>query len=190
MKPLLPAQITQILESINSGDKEAVHELFLLVYENLRKMARSRLAQEKGQTLQTTALVHEVYLRLLQDESPRWENRRHFFAVAAEAMRRILVENARRRSSLKRGGDRKKVDFSEDMVAVTNHPELLIAFDQALSRLQTKDPIMGEVVHLRCFAGMTVKEVALSLQISPRNVDRHWAAAKAWLYREIQQTGK
>lgn len=84
----------------------------------------------------------------------------------------------------------KKVDFSEDMVAVTNHPELLIAFDQALSRLQVKDPLMGEVVHLRCFAGMTVKEVALSLQISPRNVDRHWAAAKAWLYREIQQTGK
>ena len=190
MKAPLPHQITQILESINSGDRQAIHELFPLIYDNLRKMARSRLAREKGQTLQTTALVHEVYLRLLQDENPRWENRRHFFGVAAEAMRRILVENARRRSSLKRGGDHEKITFSDDIAAVQSDPWLLIAFDQALNRLQTHDPLMSDVVKLRCFAGLTVKEAGLALGISPRNVDRNWAAAKAWLYREIQTTGK
>lgn len=188
MKTPEPSQITQILEAINSGDREAIDELFPLVYDHLRKMARTKMARERDKTLQTTALVHEVYLRLLQDEQPRWENRRHFFATAAEAMRRILVENARKRLSLKRGGDRQKVAFQEDMAAVQSDPTLMIAFDKALSRLQGQDPLMSDVVKLRCFAGLTVKEAGLALGISPRNVDRHWAAAKAWLYREIAQT--
>jgi RNA polymerase sigma factor (TIGR02999 family) len=180
-----PNQITQILESINAGEEAAVHQLFPLVYDQLKKMAKARMAREPDQTLQTTALVHEVYLRLLQDEHPKWENRRHFFSVAAEAMRRILVESARRRSSIKRGGDRHKIAFSEDLVAVQSDPSLMISFDEALTRLQEKDRLMSDVVKLRCFAGLTVKETALALGMSTRNVDRSWAAAKAWLYREI-----
>ena len=180
-----PTQITQILESINAGEETAVQQLFPLVYNQLRHMARARMAREPEQTLQTTALVHEVYLRLLQDQNPKWENRRHFFAVAAEAMRRILVESARRRSSAKRGGNRKKITLSEDLVSVQSDPFLMLSFDQALTRLQDKDPAMSDVVKLRCFAGLTVKETALALGMSPRNVDRNWAAAKAWLHREI-----
>jgi RNA polymerase sigma factor (TIGR02999 family) len=185
MKTPGPSQITEILESINSGDRGGIDQLFPLVYDTLRKMARKRMAQESRSTLQTTALVHEVYLRLLQDQQPHWENRRHFFAIAAEAMRRILVENARRRSSLKRGGNRKPVVFSENMVGVDSDPELLITFDQALTRLQTQDKNMSDVVKFRCFAGLTVKETALAMGISPRNVDRYWAAARAWLYRAV-----
>lgn len=170
-------QITQILEAISAGDKEGIQKLFPLVYEQLRKMARAQMAREPGQTLQATALVHEVYLRLLSDQQPRWENRRHFFAVAAEAMRRILVENARRRASLKRGGDQQRIELNEAIGAVNSNPDLFISFDQALQRLQKQDPEMAEVVKLRCFAGLTVKETALALAISPSNVDRNWAAA-------------
>jgi RNA polymerase sigma factor (TIGR02999 family) len=149
------------------------------------------MAREHGQTLQTTDLVHEVYLRLLQDENPRWENRRHFFSAGAEAMRRILIENARRRASLKRGGHQLKVPFHESMIAVDSDPYLILSFDQALTRLRAQDPVMEEVVKLRCFGGLTVKETALAMNISQRNVDRHWAAAKAWLYQQMSrpQTG-
>lgn len=192
MKTPEPSQITQILEVINSGDRRAMDQLFPLVYEQLRRMARKRMAQEPaGQTLQTTAVVHEVYLRLLGEEQPRWENRRHFFAVAAEAMRRILVENARRRLSLKRGGGEwQRVALSENIVAVNSDPVLLLTFDRALSGLEGKDPTMSEVVKLRCFAGLTVKETAFALSMSPRNVDRTWAAAKTWLYHQIQNYKK
>ena len=183
-------QITQILESISLGDKEAVQELFPLVYEQLRKMARAQMAKQPGQTLQATALVHEVYLRLLQSEQPRWENRRHFFAVAAEAMRQILVDNARRRASLKRAGNQRRITLTDDMAAVQANPDLLLSFDRALTKLQEQDMQMADVVKLRCFAGLTVKETALAMSISPRNVDRHWAAARAWLSREITQTAK
>lgn len=179
------SQITQILEAISAGDKEGIKKLFPLVYEQLRKMARARIAQEPKQTLQATALVHEVYLRLVSDEQPRWENRRHFFSAAAEAMRRILVENARRRATLKRGGNQQRIELNDALGAVNSHPDLFISFDQALRRLQQKDPEMAEVVKLRCFAGLTVKETALAMTVSPSKVDRNWAAARAWLYREI-----
>ncbi len=181
-------QITEILKTINGGDREGVQQLFPLVYEQLRKIARVRMAKEQGHTLQTTALVHEVYLRLLQDEQPRWENRRHFFTVGAEAMRRILIENARRRASLKRWGDQQKVAFHEDLIALNSDPYLILSFDQALTRLHAQDPVMEEVVKLRCFAGLTVKETALALGISSRNVDRQWAAAKAWLFQQISKS--
>lgn len=181
-------QITEILEAINEGDREGFRQLFPLVYQQLRKIARMRRAREQGQTLQTTDLVHEVYLRLLQDENPRWENRKHFFSIGAEAMRRILIENARRRASLKRGGGLQKVPFHESMIALDSDPYLILSFDQALTRLRAQDPAMEEVVKLRCFAGLTVKETALAMGISPRNVDRHWAAAKAWLYTQISRS--
>ena len=187
MESLEPSEITQILERINSGKEEAIQQLFPLVYERLRRIARRKMAREPGQTLQTTALVHEVYIRLLQDHQPRWENRRHFFAVAAEAMRRILVENARRRSSLKRGGGQQKLQLHDDTVAIQSDPTMLLAIDQALKRLQALDPSMSEVFHLRCFAGLTVEETANALAVSSRSVDRYWSAAKAWLYREISK---
>jgi RNA polymerase sigma-70 factor (ECF subfamily) len=185
MESLEPSEITQILERISAGKEDAIQQLFPLVYDRLRRIARRKMAREPGQTLQTTALVHEVYIRLLQDQNPRWENRRHFFAVAAEAMRRILVENARRRSSLKRGGWQQKLPLQDDTIAIQSDPTMLLAVDQALKRLQAIDPSMNEVFQLRCFAGLTVEETANALAVSPRSVDRYWSAAKAWLYREI-----
>jgi RNA polymerase sigma factor (TIGR02999 family) len=184
------SQITQILESISAGEKDAVQKLFPLVYEQLRKMARAQMARQPGQTLQATALVHEVYLRLVDTAQPRWENRRHFFAVAAEAMRQILVDHARRRASLKRAGNQKRVTLTDDMAAVQENPVLFLSFDRALCKLQDQDSQMADVVKLRCFAGLTVNETALALDISPRNVDRHWSAARAWLWREIAQSSK
>jgi RNA polymerase sigma factor (TIGR02999 family) len=185
MESLEPSEITQILERINSGKEEAIQQLFPLVYDRLRRIAKRKMAREPGQTLQTTALVHEVYIRLLQDHQPRWENRRHFFAVAAEAMRRILVENARRRSSLKRGGGLQKLSLDDDTVAIQSDPAMMLAIDQALKRLQAIDASMSEVFQLRCFAGLTVEETASAMGISSRSIDRYWSAAKAWLYREI-----
>jgi RNA polymerase sigma factor (TIGR02999 family) len=191
MKIPAPNQITQILTAINEGDHQAMDRLFPLVYDQLRRMAKSRMAQERsGEVLQTTAIVHEVYLRLLGDEQPHWESRRHFFSVAAEAMRRILIENARQRASLKRGGNWHRLVLTENIAGAQGDPELLLILDQALGRLHVKDPQMSEVVKLRCFAGLTVKETAMALKMSPRNVDRHWAAAKAWLYHEMGQTRK
>jgi RNA polymerase sigma factor (TIGR02999 family) len=191
MKTPPPSQITRILAEINQGNSEAIDELFPLVYEHLRKMAKLRMAQERGtQILQTTAIVHEVYLRLLGDENPRWENRRHFFSVAAEAMRRILIENARQRATLKRGGKWQRLVLNENLLSSAGDPELVLIMDQALGRLQSKDHEMSEVVKLRCFAGLTVRETAQALGISPRNVDRHWAAAKAWLYQEMVHARK
>jgi RNA polymerase sigma factor (TIGR02999 family) len=153
-------------------------------------MAKAQMASEQNQTLQATALVHEVYLRLLQTQQPRWENRKHFFAVAAEAMRQILVDHARRRASLKRAGNQRRITLTDDMAAVQANPDLFLSFDRALSKLQNQDSRMADVVKLRCFAGLTVNETALALDISPRNVDRHWAAARAWLSREITQSAK
>jgi RNA polymerase sigma factor (TIGR02999 family) len=184
----IPTQITGILEAINGGDREGVQQLFPLVYDQLRKIAHARMGRSPGQTLQTTALVHELYLRLLHNEQPRWENRRHFFSIAAEAMRRILIENARRRASLKRGGNRQRIPFHEDMIAVNSDPDLILSFDQALTRLHDQDPVMEEVVKLRCFAGLTIKETALALGVSTRNVDRQWSAAKAWLYEQVAKS--
>jgi RNA polymerase sigma factor (TIGR02999 family) len=191
MKTPPPSQITRILVEINQGNAEAIDELFPLVYEHLRRMAKMRMAQERGvQILQTTAIVHEVYLRLLGDENPRWENRRHFFSVAAEAMRRILIENARQRATLKRGKNWQRLVLNENILGSPGDPELVLILDQALDRLQSKDREMSDIVKLRCFAGLTVRETAQALGISPRNVDRQWAAAKAWLYQEMVHTRK
>lgn len=190
MKTPAPGEVTQILEAITSGDRQAIHQLFPIVYEQLRKMAKARMAREQGNTLQTTGLVHELYLRLLKEEEPRWENRKHFFAVAAEAMRRILIENARRRATVRRGRKATKITLQENMLTNDSDPQLLLIMDQALTRLHSRDSLMSEVVKLHCFAGLTIHETALVLGTSPRNVDRQWAAAKAWLYKEMVESGK
>lgn len=181
------SQVTRILEAVRTGDPGAPERLLDLVYEELRRLARSRLARERpGQTLQPTALVHEAYLRLFAGQEPRWENRSHFFGAAAEAMRRILIERARRHSRLKRGGSRERVTLDEDATAQEGgDAEELLALDLALDRLEQRDPVMARVVALRYFAGLTVEETADTLDMAPRTVNRHWLAARAWLQREM-----
>lgn len=190
MKSRQPShEITRILIAINAGDSRAADQLFPLIYNELRRMARTKMRGDKGdQTLQPTALVHEVYLRLVGNENESWENRGHFFHAAAEAMRHILIDRARRRARLKRGGNRQRIDFNETVAIDQTSPQEFLALDQALSRLEKLDPAMSKVVKLRYFAGLTVKETAKSLGISPRTVDRHWAAARAWLYREMERS--
>ena len=182
-----PHEVTQILEAISGGDKTAEEELIPLVYSRLKRLAGARMAREKtGHTLQTTALVHETYLRLLGDENPRWENRAHFFAAAAEAMRRILIERARRHARIKHGGGLDRVTLDEDAVAgIEPRAEELLALDEALTRLEARDPEMGKVVALRYFAGLTLEETANALGISPSRVSRLWRRARAWLQQEM-----
>jgi RNA polymerase sigma factor (TIGR02999 family) len=179
--------VTRMLSAIEQGDPHAAGELLPLVYDELRKLAAQKLAQEKpGQTLQATALVHEAYLRLVGHTSDqKWDNRGHFFAAAAEAMRRILVENARRKRTQKHGGNlarRTLEDLSQDT------PELgedLLALDEALEKLAKEEPVKAELVKLRHFAGLTVDQAAEALNISPATADRYWAYARAWLHAEI-----
>jgi RNA polymerase sigma factor (TIGR02999 family) len=179
--------VTRILSDLEQGDSQAAEQLLPLVYEELRKLAARKLAQEKaGQTLQATALVHEAYLRLVDDQARRWESRGHFFAAAAEAMRRILVENARAKQRLKRGGGRARQAFDPGCLAAPERPEELLALDEALTRLGAADPQAAEVVQLRVFAGLTVKEAAKVLGVSPRTVDHAWAYARAWLLAELR----
>jgi RNA polymerase sigma factor (sigma-70 family) len=164
-----PSRATLLIRRISEGNRQAASELLPLVYEELRRLARARLARERpGQTLQPTALVHEAYLRLVEGADPGWDGKRHFFAAAAEAMRRILIERARRRAA-------------EAEVA----PETLLAIDEALDRLEKIDREMAQVVKLRYFAGLSVGETAESLGLSPRTVNRHWTGARAWLLREL-----
>ncbi|MBI2808951.1 MAG: sigma-70 family RNA polymerase sigma factor [Planctomycetes bacterium] len=179
-------EITQVLKAIDQGDANAAAQLLPLVYEELRKLAKSRLANEQpGQTLQPTALVHEAYLRLLGDDAePRWQNRAHFFAAAAEAMRRILIDVARRKSAVKHGGDRIREPL-EDMVAPEKCQELL-SLDEALSKLAAQDPVKARLVELRYFAGLTGDDAAKVLGISPATADRYWAFARAWLHSEVR----
>jgi RNA polymerase sigma factor (TIGR02999 family) len=179
--------VTRILSAMEHGDPQAAGQLLPLVYDELRRLAAQRLAQEKpGQTLEATGLVHEAYLRLVGagDEKP-WDNRGHFFAAAAEAMRRILVENARRKRSGKHGGGMIRQDLDEIQLAAPQLCEDLLALDEALTRLAEKDPIKAELVKLRHFAGLTVDQAAQALGISPATVDRYWAYARAWLHAEI-----
>jgi RNA polymerase sigma factor (TIGR02999 family) len=179
--------VTQVLQDIERGDPHAAGQLLPLVYEDLRKLAAQKLAQEKpGQTLQATALVHEAYLRLVgDDQGPHWNSRGHFFAAAAEAMRRILIEQARRKGSQRRGGSRHRCELlEEDRIAVPLNEELL-DLDEALSKLGATDPQAAELVKLRVFAGMTVEEIAQLQETSPRTVKRNWAYARAWLGREL-----
>jgi RNA polymerase sigma factor (TIGR02999 family) len=183
--------VTQILSAIEQGDPHAAEQLLPLVYEELRKLAAQRLAQEKpGQTLQATALVHEAYLRLVDTEqAQQWNSRGHFFAAAAEAMRRILVDRARHKGSRKAGGGRAHEDLDALEIALPEIPEDLLALDEALNKLATADKKAAELVHLRFFAGLPLSEVAQLLGISPRTADRLWAYARAWLHQEILGTG-
>ena len=180
--------VTRILEAITAGDDRAGDELFELVYDELRAIAGKLMQQERADhTLQPTAVVHEAYLRLFGKQAPRWENRAHFFGTAAEAMRRILVDHARRKLSLKRGGDRQRVELPEIPERTRAQLEDLLALDEALDRLERRDPKMAQVVKLRYFAGLGVKQTAGVLEISPRSVNRLWTGARAWLQREIDR---
>jgi len=179
-------EVTRILSAIENGDAQAAEQLLPLVYDELRKLAAQKLAQEApGQTLQPTALVHEAYLRLVGDQ--HFANRRHFFAAAAEAMRRILVENARRRQRLKRGGDRERVDLDDIMLAATETDTRLLALNEALDRFVSLEPAKAELVKLRWFGGFGLDAAAEMLGISPSTADRWWKYARAWLRAEIDE---
>jgi RNA polymerase sigma factor (TIGR02999 family) len=184
---LLVSNVTQILNAIEQGDPKAAEKLLPLVYDELRQLAAQKLAQEKpGQTLQATALVHEAYLKVAGAEgSRRWKDSSHFFRAAAEAMRRILVDRARQKQSLKRGGACQKVDLDSAMEAVENPSDDLVALDEALEILATEAPDKAELVKLRYFGGLTVEQASEVLGISRATADRHWHYAKTWLYTRL-----
>ena len=181
-------EVTRIINEIQQGDNHATEELLPLVYEELRLLAVQKMSQEKpGQTLQATALVHEAYIRLLGGDSPGWDGRIHFFAAAAEAMRRILIANARRKRSIKRGGSRKRVDLDKAVIVSDEgvDGDDLIAMNEALEKLSAQDKIRADVVKLRYFAGLTFEQTGEILSISTATAKRHWAYARAWLIREM-----
>ena len=179
--------VTRILSAIEQGDPQAAEQLLPLVYDELRKLAAERMAQEMpGQTLQATALVHEAYLRLVDVEGTQhWNSRGHFFAAAAEAMRRILVDNARRRQSKKRGGDRARLDLDQFSPATSERLDDVLDVDDALEGLAGADPQAAELVKLRYFAGLSIPQAAAALGISPRSADFLWAYSRAWLLRSL-----
>ena len=179
-------EASRIIEAAAQGDAQAASQLLPLVYDELRRMAAQRLAQEKlGQTLDATALVHEAYMRLIGDEPRRpWQGRAHFFAAAAEAMRRILIENARRKRRIRHGGGRRRVPLDEANVAA-EADERLLAIDEVLDRLAAEEPEVADVVKLRYFVGLTIAQTAEVLSISVRTANRHWAYARAWLYEQL-----
>ena len=181
------SEVTRILSAIEQGDPHAAEQLLPLVYDELRKLAAQKLALEKpGQTLQATALVHEAYVRLVDTEKTQhWNSRGHFFAAAAEAMRRILIENARRKGRIKRGGEMRRIDLeSVDLVADVS-PDDLLDLDEALTRLAAEDPQAAQVVNLRLFAGLSMDEVASALSISRTTAYELWAYARAWLHTAL-----
>jgi RNA polymerase sigma factor (TIGR02999 family) len=182
------ADVTQILSAIEQGDPNAAEQLLPLIYEELRHLAARKLSQEKaGQTLDATALVHEAYLRLVgSGTEQRWDSRGHFFAAAAEAMRRILLNRARDKKRAKRGGDRRRVDLDHLEVAEDTSDEQLIALDEALTLFAEEDPEAARLVNLRYFAGLTLKEAAAALGLAPRTAERQWAYARAWLYAHLR----
>ncbi len=184
--------VTQVLSAIEQGDPHAAEQLLPLVYDELRKLAAQQLAQERpGQTLQATALVHEADLRLVDvEQAQAWNSRGHFFAAAAEAMRRILVEQARRRTAQKRGGARKRVDLAEVEAVSPSRPETLLLLDDALGRLTQEDPSAAEVAKLRLFAGLSVEEASQALGVSRATAFRHWTYARAWLQAALQEGGE
>lgn len=181
------SDVTRILLQLESGDSNAADHLLPLVYDELRRLAAAKLANEKPDgTLQATALVHEAYLRLVDaDRIRRWDSRGHFFGAAAEAMRRILVESARRKQRLRHGGGRRRLKLSAPTLADQPASEDILALDEALERLSSERPLVAQVVKLRYFAGLTVDQVAAALDISQRTVHRHWAYARAWLYQQL-----
>jgi len=185
------SDVTQILTAIQRGHTHAAEELLPLVYNELRQLAAVQLAEEKpGQTLQATALVHEAWLRLVgngpKDSEPKWEGRRHFFGAAAEAMRRILIENARRKNSLKHGGGLQRVGLDRAEPAAAMPPEDLLALDEALTELAATEPAVVELIKLRFYAGLSSEQAGEMLGVSRRTADRMWAFGRAWLYRAIR----
>ena len=184
------SDVTQILTAIDRGDSRAAEQLLPLVYGELRKLAAARLTHEPpGQTLQATALVHEAFVRLVDvQQAQKWNSRGHFFAAAAEAMRRILVESARRKRQLQHGGHLERSELEEIPVEAEQVHDDLLDLDVALSKLETTDPTAAQLVQLRYFVGLTIPDAARILRISPRSADRLWAFARAWLHREISGT--
>lgn len=181
-------EITRILDAMKSGKTAAGGELIPLVYDELRTMAANKMARERpGQTLQATALVHEAYLRLVGNEEG-WQNRAHFFGAAAEAMRRILIENARRKASRKHGGDLVKLDLSSVDVAINTDEEHLLRVDEALEKLAAKDPEAAQLIKLRFFTGLSNEDAAQAMGLSTRTATRLWAYARAWLFQEISRS--
>jgi RNA polymerase sigma factor (TIGR02999 family) len=187
------SDVTQILNAIEQGDPKAPEQLLPLVYDELRKLAAQKLAQEKpGQTLQATALVHEAYLRLVETAkeagAPSWNDRGHFFSAAAEAMRRILIDRAREKLSLKRGGDRKRLPLESVDLPAGTPPEELLALAETLDELMRLDPSAGQLVKLRYFAGLSVEQCAQVLNLAVSTAYRHWKFARAWLHSRIAET--
>ena len=181
------SDVTCILDRVQQGDPQAAEELLPLVYDELRKLAAAKLSREQpGQTLQATALVHEAWIRLAGGDQQPWDGRRHFFAAAAEAMRRILVEKARRRQRVRHGAGLERVGIEEVEIAAGGREDQLIAIDEALAKLEQEDPQKAAVVKLRYFVGMTTPETAETLGLSVATVERYWSFAKAWLFKEIQ----
>ena len=181
------SEVTQILEAVGRGEKQGAEALFPLVYDELRRLATARMAQEDaGHTLQPTALVHEVWLQLVGAGDRTWNNRRHFFGAAADAMRRILIDNARRKSALKRGGGQERVDLQELEIAVAVKDDDLLEVNAALERFAAQDQQKAELVKLRYFTGLTIEEAAEILGISTPTAKRWWAYARAWLHKEIE----
>jgi RNA polymerase sigma factor (TIGR02999 family) len=180
------SEFTRILSALEQGDPRAASQLLPLVYDELRQLAAQKLAHEKpGQTLDATALVHEAYLRLVDtDRAQPWDSRGHFFAAAAEAMRRILIDNARRKQRPKHGGGRQRVELEEAIPVRESQPDLL-ALDEALTRLAEQEPAKAQLVKLRYFAGLSLEEAAACLGISPATAKRYWAVARAWLYAAL-----
>lgn len=184
------SEITQILGRADLGDREAADDLLPLVYEELRKLAASKMANEAaGNTLQPTALVHEAWLRLVGRDDPKFAGRAHFFAAAAEAMRRILIDRARRKRALRHGGGQQRMDLNQLNLASPEADDQLLAINDALDKLAAQDPVEAELVKLRYFVGLTVEEAATLLEISPRTARNYWAHARTWLYHEIKVRG-
>lgn len=184
------SDVTKILDDIRKGDAQAAEELLPIVYDELRRLAAHKMAHEApGHTLQPTALVHEAWLRLVGNEDARWDNRAHFFGAAAEAMRRILIDEARRKHALRHGGGQQRVDLDQVDIASAAEDDQLLAVHEALDRLAAQDHLKAELVKLRYFAGMTIHEAAEVLGISEPTAKRYWAYARAWLYREIHPGG-
>jgi len=180
------SDVTRVIEAIQHGDPKAADELLPLVYEELRKLAASKMANEAvGHTLQPTALVHEAWLRLVGIDNPKFAGRAHFFAAAAEAMRRILIDRARHKAALRHGGGQVRVEIQEIDLASPAADDQLLAVNEALNKLAAQDPIEAELVKMRYFVGLTVEEAAEVLDISPRTARNYWAHARTWLYHEI-----
>ncbi len=183
-------EVTRILREVNSGRQRVEEKLLPLVYDELHKIAQAKMATERpGHTLQATGLVHEACLKLLGSTDVEWANRAHFFFAAAEAMRRILIDHARRRGRKKRGGDLVRVPLDVATLTSDDDPGRILALDEAIRRLEQQDERMAQVVHLRFFVGLSIAQAALTMGISERAVKREWAFARAWLYRALRKEG-